>query len=227
VYEATDHPRDEAGVFLNVAPNGLSVLHALGLGPRLAGLGFQNDRLVFHNETGRLLAEVPVGGITVKRGSLSRLLRDAAVDAGIRFEFGKTIASVTEHSGCVVAHFANGTTVRGSALIGADGIHSRTRYSCFPEAPKPSYTGIVNLGGVVRTDLPPTGRAMHMIFGRRNFFGYAVRPDGETYWFSNLSQSQEPPRSAMVNGDYRDRLLAAHASDPAEVMRILQAVGRI
>jgi len=100
VYEASDEPRDDAGAFLNLAPNGLAVLQALGLGWRLDGLGFQNDRLVFHNETGRTLAEVAVGGVTVMRGAVSRVLREAAEEAGVRFEFGKTLSSLTEHSGC-------------------------------------------------------------------------------------------------------------------------------
>jgi 2-polyprenyl-6-methoxyphenol hydroxylase-like FAD-dependent oxidoreductase len=227
VYEASDSPRDDGGAFLNVAPNGLSVLHALGLSRHLDRLGFQNDRLVFHNETGRVLAEVPVGGVTVLRGALSRLVREAAENAGVRFEFGKTLSSLTERDGRVAARFADGTTAEGPCLVGADGIHSRTRYSYFPDAAKPTYTGIINLGGVVRTDLQPTGTAMHMIFGRRGFFGYAVRPGGDTYWFSNFAQKEEPPRGALLNADadrYRQQLLAVHESDPPEVRRILQAL---
>ena len=227
VCEASDRPRDDAGAFLNVAPNGLSVLQALGVSRRLEGLGFRNDRLVFHNETGRVLAEVPVGGVTLMRGALSRVVREVAEEAGVRFEFGKALSAVTEDKGNVAAHFADGTTADGSSLVGADGIHSRTRYSYFADAPKPTYTGIINLGGVVRTDLPPTGTAMHMIFGRRGFFGYAVRPGGETYWFSNFAQKQEPAREALLNTDtnrYRQQLLAVHQSDPPEVTRILQAL---
>ena len=227
VYEASDRPRDDAGAFLNVAPNGLSVLQALGVSRRLEGLGFQNDRLVFHNETGRVLAEVPVGGVTLMRGALSRVVREVAEDAGVRFEFRKALSAVTEDKDNVAAHFADGTRAEGSSLIGADGIHSPTRYSHFADAPKPTYTGIINLGGIVRTDLPPTGTAMHMIFGRRGFFGYAVRPAGETYWFSNFAQKQEPTREALLNTDtnrYRQQLLAVHRSDPPEVTRILQAL---
>lgn len=227
VYESSDRPRDDAGAFLNLAPNGLSVLQSLGLGPRLEGLGFQNDRLIFHNETGRTLAEVPVGGVTVMRGAVSRALREAAEEAGVRFEFGKTLSSVTEHDGEVAAHFADGTTAAASSLVGADGIHSRTRYSYFADAPKPTYTGIINLGGVVQTSLPQTGRAMHMVFGQRGFFGYAVRPDGETYWFSNFAQKAEPTRDALVtttNDLYRQQLLKVHESDPREVTTILNAI---
>ena len=227
VYEASDEPRDDAGAFLNLAPNGLAVLQALGLGQRLEGLGFQNDRLVFHNEAGRTLAEVPVGGVTVMRGAVSRVLREAAEEAGVQVEFRKTLSSVTEHDGTVTARFADGTTVDGSSLVGADGIHSRTRYSYFTDAPKPTYTGIINLGGVAHTDLQPTGRAMHMVFGRRGFFGYAVRPSGETYWFSNFAQKEEPTRGALMHAtsdSYRQQLLEVHESDPPEVTRILQAL---
>src|SRR5438093_11361007 len=48
VYEASPVPRDEGGAFLNLAPNGLNALRALGLAGLADGLGFRNDRLVFH-----------------------------------------------------------------------------------------------------------------------------------------------------------------------------------
>ncbi|HKE88573.1 MAG TPA: NAD(P)/FAD-dependent oxidoreductase [Vicinamibacterales bacterium] len=226
IYEASDRPRDDAGAFLNLAPNGLSVLRELGLGRRVDGLGFQNDRLVFHNETGRMLADVAVGGNTLMRGALSRALREAAEEVGVRFEFGKALSSVTVRDGGVEARFADGTSAHGSSLVGADGIHSRTRYTCFPDAPKPSFTDIINLGGVVHTTLPETGTAMHMIFGRRSFFGYAVRPGGETYWFSNFAQKEEPRGTLERFGVDRVRrdLLHLHRDDPPEVTQILQAI---
>jgi 2-polyprenyl-6-methoxyphenol hydroxylase-like FAD-dependent oxidoreductase len=227
VYEAVPSPRDDAGVFLNLAPNGLGVLSALGLDDLVNRLGFQNDRLVFQNEAGRVLAEMPVGGRTVMRGALSRALREAAEKAGVMFEFGKALESIEERGGMVVARFADGTEASGFCAVGADGIHSRARCSVFPDAPKPGYTGIINLGGVVRTDLPPTGRAMRMIFGRRGFFGYAVRPSGETYWFSNFVQKDEPERSSLVpvSADrVRRQLLSIHRDDPPEVTHILNAV---
>jgi FAD-dependent urate hydroxylase len=227
VYEASDAPRDETGAFLNLAPNGINVLRALGVEGVLDGLGFQNDRLVFHNESGRVLADVPVGGVTMMRGALSRRLRETAERMGVRVGFGKPLASIEAREGKVVARFLDGTSSTTTCLIGADGIHSRTRTSQFVEAPSPTYTGILNLGGIVRTDLPATGQAMHMVFGRRGFFGYAVRPDGETYWFSNIAQKEPPSRAALTlvdGGHYRRELLAVHRDDPPEVRRILEAI---
>jgi 2-polyprenyl-6-methoxyphenol hydroxylase-like FAD-dependent oxidoreductase len=227
VYEATDAPRDQAGAFMNLAPNGLAALKALGLERVLDGLGFQNDHLTFQNETGRELADLPVGGITLLRGRLSRALREAAERAGVRFVFGKSLHTIETHGHGVVARFTDGASVPGRFLIGADGIHSRVRVSWFLDAPQPAYTGIINLGGVATTDLPSTGTAMRMIFGRRGFFGYAVQPSGETYWFSNFAQTREPSRLDLHNvtaRDYREQLLDLHRDDPPEVPQILHSV---
>lgn len=227
VYEAAAVPRDDAGAFLNLAPNGIAALRALGAERVLDGLGFQNDRLVFHNESGRVLADVAVGGLTVMRGALARALREAAVERGVRFEFSKRVDAVTQEAGRVTARCDDGSSVRARAVIGADGIHSRVRTSMLPETPLPTYTGIINLGGVVHTDLAPTGEAMHMVFGRRAFFGYAVRPGGDTYWFSNYAQPAEPAKGeyASVPGDaLRERLLTLHRDDPPAVAAILERV---
>ena len=228
IYEASRAPRDSEGAFLNLAPNGLAVLRALGVPHTLdEGSGFQNDRLVFHNDSGRVLAEVAVGGVTLMRGALSRTLREAAGQLGVPFEFGKYVESVHDDGGELRIRFADGSEASGSCVIGADGIHSRTRSSVVPDGPRPTYTGIINLGGVVGTDLPPTGVAMHMIFGRRAFFGYAVRPSGDTYWFSNYAQKTDPQdgRPLNVSADgIRQQLLDLHRDDPPVVSRILKAV---
>ena len=227
VCEATPTPRDDAGAFLNLAPNGMSVLRALGIEHLLDRIGFKNDRIVFQNEAGRALADVPVGGITVMRGALSAALRQAAEAIGVKFEFGKALDSIEGRSGSVVARFRDGTAATGSFLIGADGIHSRSRQTFFADAPSPAYTGIINLGGITQTDLPSTDDAMRMIFGRRGFFGYAVRPSGETYWFSNLAQKDEPSRRDLLNvgaDRFRQQLLFIHRDDPPEVGRILRSL---
>lgn len=65
-------------------------------------LGFRNDRIVFHNGMGRVLADVSVGAVTLLRGALSRALREAAVSVGVRFEFGKFLESVEGHEESVV-----------------------------------------------------------------------------------------------------------------------------
>jgi FAD-dependent urate hydroxylase len=227
VCESSTAARDDEGGFLNIAPNGIAALGVLGVERVMEGLGFRNDRLIFHNEGGRVIAEAPVGAVTASRGAFSRTLRDAAMSAGVGFEFGKVLVSVESARDGVIARFADGSMVEASCAIGADGIHSRTRDSVCPEAPRPTYTGIINLGGMVRTDLSSTDTAMHMVFGRRGFFGYAVRPSGETYWFSNFARAEEPAPGSLkrISGRiWRQSLIDLHRDDPPDVRRILDAV---
>jgi len=149
------------------------------------------------------------------------------VAQGVSVEFGKRLTAIARRGDGVVATFEDGTEAVGDLLIGADGIRSRVRTCAFPEAPSPAYTGVLNLGGVVRTSLPETGRAMHMVFGRRGFFGYAVRPSGDTYWFSNLHEpaDQVPPEATRVDADrYRRRLREVHRDDPPAVRQIIDAL---
>ncbi|KAJ3203057.1 hypothetical protein HDU83_002871 [Entophlyctis luteolus] len=57
--------------------------------------------------------------------------------AGIKIVLGKKVVSVDQDDQGVTAHFEDGTTARADVLIGADGVHSRTRSSIFPNAPRP------------------------------------------------------------------------------------------
>jgi 2-polyprenyl-6-methoxyphenol hydroxylase-like FAD-dependent oxidoreductase len=159
------------------------------------------------------------------------VLREAAMKAGVTFVFGKELDWVQESGDMVTVAFGDGTAESTKLLVGADGVHSRVRSGLFPDAPKPTYSGLVNIGGIVTTDLPVTGTTMHMFFGHRAFFGYAVRNSGQTYWFSNAPFLEEPSPDdpAVVQGDmFRKRLLELHEGDPPEIMQILDAVrGRV
>jgi FAD-dependent urate hydroxylase len=59
------------------------------------------------------------------------------------------------------------------------------------------------------------------------FFGYAVRPSKETYWFSNFARRDEPARDELLSvafEEWRAQLLELHRDDPPDVARILRAV---
>jgi FAD-dependent urate hydroxylase len=59
-----------------------------------------------------------------------------------------------------------------------------------PAAPQPHYAGLVSVGGSIRNSgLPDTGGRMHMVFGKRAFFGYQIFDDGLAVWFANLPHS--------------------------------------
>ncbi len=65
-----------------------------------------------------------------------------------------------------------------------------------------------------------------MIFGRRAFFGYALAPDGEVWWFANVPRRDEPARGeveAITAEAWRRRLAELFAEDAVPAVQLVQA----
>ena len=80
VFEAAAEPDAYAGLFLNVATNGLAVLDRLGLRDRLVAAGHRAPEMVMWSSTGKRLGTVPNGparepergSVVVRRGICTR-----------------------------------------------------------------------------------------------------------------------------------------------------------
>lgn len=234
VYEGRPEPDDEAGYFMNLAPNGVAVLGTLGVEDEVLGYGTPTTSIVFQNHRGKELGKNPQTTILIKRGLLNKALREAAIRRGIPVEFGKRLKEVEITRGRnVVARFEDGSETEGDLLVGCDGIHSRTRRSIMPEAPAPAYAGMIDSGGFTRaSSVPPSGGVMRMTFGTKGFFGYQVVPSGEVYWFENLQEPDEPDRRKLgeiPDHEWRRRLLETHRDDHAPIAEIIlstEVIGR-
>ncbi|MER7008020.1 FAD-dependent monooxygenase [Dactylosporangium sp. NPDC000555] len=195
VYEAYDGSADGVGGALSIAPNGRTALAAIGAEAAVAAIGHPMRAMVMQSWKGKRLAEfgAPPGlpeQLLVWRSDLYRALHDEAGRRGIRIEHGKRLVTLADSTaggdGRVVAHFSDGTSAAGDVLIGADGIRSTVRRLIDPGAPEPRYAGLLGFGARTSGDgLVPTGDKMHMVFGKRAFFGFQVGP-GESGWFANL-----------------------------------------
>lgn len=235
IFEAADAPDAYAGLFLNVATNGLAVLGQLGLRERLVDEGHRSPHLVMWSSTGKRLGSVPNGparepergSVVVRRGILHRVLRDAAQEAGIPITFGARLERIEQADASVGVAFADGRTATGDLLVGADGVGSPTRRHIDPDAPAPSFSGLVGLGGFAHVPgLAPTPEAQHMLFGRRSFFGWLVRDDGEVYWFANITRpaGDRAALRAVPAEEWIATLRELHAGDPYPVPQILDHV---
>jgi FAD-dependent urate hydroxylase len=236
LYEAADAPADYAGLFLNISSDGLDVLHTLDIDAARQTEGVRIPRTVMWSGTGRRLGEVANGirlqdgtvSAAVRRGLLQRVLREEAERRGVKVEFGKRLDGFLAGADTeVVARFADGTEAEGSVLVGADGIHSATRQAMDPAAPRPTYTGLLSLGGYSHgTAIPPTPDTQHLVFGRRAFFGYLVPSSGEIWWFVNLPRVDEPSRAELAgttSETWKRRLLDLFAGDLDRISEIIGA----
>ena len=241
VYEAHEGGADEAGAFLTLASNGLDALRAIDAHRLALSAGFPTPRMEIRSGTGKHLGEVPNGGTlpdgtvsqTLKRANLYRVLRDEAIQRGVSIEYGKRLADaeVTPDGG-VTASFGDGTEAEGDLLIGADGIHSRTRRVIDPSAPAARYVPVLNVGGYargVRVEAEPG--TFRMVFGGRAFFGYAVHPSGEVWWFANPPWPDEPSRAelaAISTECWKETLTELFAGDATPAVDIVRATpGRL
>jgi 2-polyprenyl-6-methoxyphenol hydroxylase-like FAD-dependent oxidoreductase len=236
IYEAHAGGADDAGAFLTFASNGLDALRAIDAHNLVMDKGFPTPRMEIQSGTGKHLGVVPNGGMlsdgtvsqTLKRADLYRGLRDEALRRGAHIEYGKRLvdAGITPDGG-VVAWFEEGTEAEGDLLIGADGIHSRTRRIIDPAAPGARYIPVLNIGGYASNlRVPAEPGTFRMIFGKRAFFGYAVHPSGEVWWFANPPRADEPSKTelaAISTEQWRRMLTDLFAEDDTPAVAIIRA----
>jgi FAD-dependent urate hydroxylase len=236
IYEAYAGGADYAGAFLTFASNGLDALRAIDAHHLVLAEGFPTPRMTIQSGTGKHLGDVPNGGTlpdgtvsqTLKRADLYRVLRDEAVRRGANIEYGKRLVDAeTSPNGSVTARFEDGTEAEGDLLIGADGIHSRTRRIIDPSAPGTRYIPVLNIGGYardVRVQAQPG--TFLMVFGKRAFFGYAVHPSGEVWWFANPPRADEPTGAelaAIGTEQWREMLMDLFAGDDSPAVEIIRS----
>ena len=234
IYEASELDESEVGLFLNVARNGMSILKELGVDEEIRRLGIEMVTLRMMNSRGKLLGAVGTKsgepqGYTLKRHELHRVLREAAMRLGIKIEFGKRLKAFTidpaAHS--VTALFEDGSSATGDFVVGCDGIHSQTRKWILPDAPPPRYTGLISFGGYLRNGfgIPHVPGAQHLVFGKKAFFGYLAKRDGEIYWFGNIDYPGRPTRRELMSipqQTWREKITGLYKDDTDPVPEIVR-----
>lgn len=197
VYEAYSRGAGVGGG-LNLAPNGMNVLAALGLAEKVRSLGAPALENCFRSETGWVLARFANGGpkygqgaVSMLRADLQKVLAEEVARQQIPFVHGKRLVGLNQDDIKVVAQFADGSSAEGDLLIGADGIHSQTRKCLFPDGPAPADVGVLGIGGVTRGEAVPAvsrrdKQSLNFTFGGRGFFGHCGGPGDDVIWWTTL-----------------------------------------
>jgi 5-methylphenazine-1-carboxylate 1-monooxygenase len=166
----------ELGVGINLLPHAVKELAKLGLLDELDRVAIRTFELIYTNRFGQRLWREPRGldagydypQFSIHRGKLQRVLYQAAQ---------ARIGVANIHTAHQLHYFAQGdhgvtatfirrdgsdenVTVRGDALIAADGIHSTVRRLLYPDEGPPTWNGMMMWRGAV--EYPPflTGRSM-------------------------------------------------------------------
>ncbi|HEY4460516.1 MAG TPA: FAD-dependent oxidoreductase [Pseudonocardiaceae bacterium] len=233
VYEAHPETGEDIGAFLTLASNGMQALGQLDAAQAVAEVGFGLTSIKVLSEEGAVLTKAPLGAhedpLTrfrcLRRARLGAALRDEVEKRGIPITHGAKLADATQDAEGVTVAFTDGATARGDLLIGADGLNSKLRTVIAPDAAGPRYAGQRVFYGYT-SDIKPQcePEEITMITGSTAAFGFAVSPDGETYWFARVPD-EKPLRpteiAATTSAQWRDllvRLLRKDQTPAADIV---------
>jgi 2-polyprenyl-6-methoxyphenol hydroxylase-like FAD-dependent oxidoreductase len=215
VYEAYPYTEGVGGG-LNLAPNGMNVLAALGLAENLTSRATIAHESVFAGERGKSLGRLPYGdpkrygqpAVSMSRALLFGALAEELRRSEIPVHYEKRVNKVIENGDTVTISFTDGDSAQGDLLIGADGVRSAVRGYLLPDGPHPAYTGIIGIGGFAPLSALPTMpqtdvEALTYTFGPRGFFGYGGADGGTMMWWSNLWRKREFSHEELTNLDQR------------------------
>ena len=122
----------EVGAGIQISPNGMAVLHALGVvdGDPKGAMRSQGTILCdYGDDTSILTQPPPQAGAAwyYHRADLVGLLSRTAQAAGVSLRLGTTVSALKIETDAAVLSLADGTTLTSRCLIAADGIHSVAR----------------------------------------------------------------------------------------------------
>jgi 2-polyprenyl-6-methoxyphenol hydroxylase-like FAD-dependent oxidoreductase len=142
------------GVGVNLLPHSTKILAELGLEPALARVGVETAESHFYNRFGQLIYKEPLGrraGVGWPQFSIHRAdLQQALLGRAGPVELGKQCVAFEQDTHGVTLRFEDGSSARGAAAIGCDGIHSVLRSQLFPDDGAPRYSGVNMWRGVTR-----------------------------------------------------------------------------
>jgi salicylate hydroxylase len=154
----------EIGAGLNLTPNAVKALRALGVEDEVNAIASGSEFLNIRSwKSGRYISRMRRGdfrqkfgapNLSVHRADLLGVLSGALKTTDIRV--GKRCVAVEEHDRGMMARFADGSEVEADIIVGADGIHSAVRRSLFG-ADAPRFTGCICWRGMAPANAVPRG----------------------------------------------------------------------
>ncbi|WP_030669699.1 FAD-dependent monooxygenase [Streptomyces sp. NRRL B-1347] len=207
----------DGGYPIDIRGTATEVVRRMGILPRLRDAHIDARRCTFLDAEGGTVASLKpstvVGSVEgqdveVRRGDLAGLLH-AMVRDDVEFLFGDSIDTLDQSAQGVDVTFHSGRQRTFDVVVGADGMHSRTRESLFgPEEQFHRYLGYF----FALFTVPNTFGLSHELVmwntpGRAAAL-YAVGDDDELHAFLTCHRP-EPPLAALRNSDAQRELMAA------------------
>ena len=222
------------GAGIQMGPNAVHVLRALGLEPMLRARAFYPEAWTHRTwNNGEHLSDLTFGTTAEKQyGAPYFLMHRGDLHAGLfetvpaaRIAHDKKLAGIDRNGAGVTLRFVDGTSAEADALIGADGVHSRVR-EILLGAEKPKFTGRVAHRTVYSAHLlkgAPIETCTKWWGPDRHIVIYPVTPKAdELYFVTSVPDPSWNVESWSAEGDMAE-VRSAMAGFHDEVQRVLAA----
>jgi len=229
----------EVGAGLQLGPNATRILQGWGLGQALERMAAFPDKLLVRSApSGRELASLSLGSrcqqrygapyATLHRADLHSMLLDSVrLRPEVKLHLNSPVTGYTDTPEGVQLAWADGYSVEGDALIGADGLWSQVRLQTLEDhVAQP--TGHLAYRALVRqSDLPKSLRSQQVsvwLGPDMHLVSYPVR-GGEWLNVVMFTQGQVPDdHQDWDHAGLRDNVLTATAGHCAELTALVEAV---
>ena len=233
VYEQAPHFL-RVGAGIQMAANPMKVLRAMGLEERLRSTSFRHRaRLHRDHDSGTIKSDYDMWSVEEKFGAPHLMMHRADLHAALlsllpkdSVHLDKKLRDVEQDGSGVTLRFTDGETVRASALIAADGVHSVVRKKLFgPESPR--YTGRIAYRAVFPSKLlrgVDVGDVATKWWGpdRHIVIYYITHAKDEVYFTTSIPAETPDPESWSLKGDLGE-LRASFSDFHADVRAVLDA----
>lgn len=217
IFERAAKPHTIGGA-VNIAPNGMRLFDRLGLRAEIEQRGCIVESFEIKEEKDGVLGHFWMkskdGFVSVRimRSTLQAILLEECGRKGVKVLLEKALESVEDGDGKVTGRFADGARVVGDFLIGADGIHSKTRQYVVGKEVKAVQTGSSIVYGILPTkDLPGVDfTTLHPTFGimaRTGFFAgtFTDNERSQVYWISQVAKPAEKVDTTELREQEQER----------------------
>lgn len=222
------------GYPIDVRGTALDVIERMGLLPQVRAAHIETRELKFVDADGRVIGIIPVYEMTgnkigrdleLPRGVLSALLYDRSRTGAVHYRFNDSIETLGDDGFGVEIQFKSGERHRYDVVVGADGLHSRTRQLVFgPEEQFSHYLGFCFNIFSMPNDIGLSHGGITYGEAGRSAGAFAVRDSKEMFAFLNFA-TKEPPFGADANVEEQyKRTAAVFANGGWDVPRLLEAM---
>ena len=227
----------EVGAGIQVGPNAVMVLRALGCEEGLGRFGalpehhvgrsWKSGRVLFKSATRKACVErFGAPFYQVQRSDLHAYLRSALPEGTILLN--KRCTGIESAAQAARVSFADGTSVQADVVVGADGIHSTVRSALFGPG-KPRFTGVICWRGQVPASrLPPDlipPDSLNWMGPGGCIVHYYVRPGQLLNFIAHRTTDIWAEESWSVEGE-RDEMLGAFVGWHESLQTLLRAADR-